>query len=206
MSEYQRLRTAFVRACGEPVREPPNQVDDDGRSPDRICWIARNVWRFQDDPNGRDVQINAWHGTAWVSYNAEQMAGLWCGLNIEYKPAFEAVLQFINAESMDRIAQTIDGYRVSFGRKRRFPDEFIPIDCGRHAGDIDYQDMLLRIRQLTFDGDSRSRPQVQVYRQIGHWLDASNSVDRLADAIIAVRSELSELFRLVTGGSYPPRD
>ena len=210
VAEYGRLREAFVRVYGELVREPQNQLDDDGRAPNEVCWVAKNVWRYPNNPNKGDVQINAWHGNAWVSDTESdtpsQILGLWCGLNIEFKPAFRNVLPFATAESITRIAQELDKYRVSFGRKCRSGEKFTVIDCGRYAADVDYQRMVPEIRQLTYDRNQMSRPQLQIYRQIGGWLDASNTVDRLEREIVSVRSELSDLFRLVTGGFYPPLD
>lgn len=201
MTEYERLREAFVRVCGEPVREPPGQVCDDERNPERICWIAKNVWLCPDDPKGRDVQIHAWHGEAWVS-QGERSPGIWCGLNIEFKVPFRAALRFANSESVAGIVQALDEYRVSFGSKEWPTQEFTARDSGRRAADVDWRSIFMAIPE--FDGDSKLRPQLQVYRQIGDWLNSSNTIERLTLEITAVRSELSELFRLVTGGYYPP--
>lgn len=205
MSEYRRLKNAFIRVCGEPVREPPNQICDDDRGPAFICWIARNVWLWPDDSDGKDVQIHAWQGEAWVS-EGDRVPGVWCGLNIEFKDAWRAVLPLVSAESVASIARTLGEYRVSFGSKNNLTERFSAIDGrelvpGQLAPDVNYQDIFLAIPG--FDGDRIFRPQLQIYRKIGDWQSASNTVERLTRQITAVRSELTRLFHLVTGGAYP---
>lgn len=206
MSEYGRLRDAFVQVCGPLVREPANQTTDDDRDPSFICWVAKNVWLCPDDPDGKDVQIHTWHGEAWVS-GGDRSPGLWCGLNIEFKDAFRAALRNADHHSFSDATQTLRNYRVSFGSKEWPSKEFRMInreglDPGRCASGFDYQAMFLEIRGL--DGKPRSRPQLQIYRQIGDWKSAFNTVERLTGEIAAVRSELAGLFRLVTNGNYPP--
>ena len=201
---YGGVFDAFKSIYSDHVETRTPKTDcSDKRDPDKVCWIAKNIWLNPDAPGKHDVQVAAWHGEAWVSQTS-RLAGVWFCMGIEFKDVFDMVLPLVSPEAFAAEANKLEDFRISLGSAMRSSAQYTPLYVGRSTGEADYDLVFRHIRSIQANS-GLPRPHLQVYTKIGRWVDDANTVPVLAEKMLDAEQRMAGLLRLVTG-AYPKGD
>lgn len=194
MTQYDNLKSAFIRVVGQPIKEKAPDTTDD-RDPSQVCWLSRNIWLHPGDPDQHDIQLASWSGEAWVGQTS-RLAGLWFGLSMEFKDIFAQVLSKLECGAFNSETRRLVDFRITLGQAWRSSAQFSPICAGIPVSEADWAEIWRRIRQIN-GHKGLPRPHLQIYAQMGKWNASSNTIPALVERITDAHSELASLIDVI---------